>query len=260
MAGPVSRSAGARGLSQLHPRDPGAFPFSCRKAPERRRARLAVIGDIACDPTSDFSPVKVYDAVTDWKTAPARRGPWRTTRSTSLAIDNLPSLLPRESSERITRRSSCRRLRRSDAMDGGVWARARSRVRTPCEGGSDPPLHPGRKTPGEARKGRGQSPPSHARKHHIRSSSASANIEAHRLRPRLEERWSENMRTAQQVVGPWAPWPRPARSPPPRPSRRPFEGPTPESRTARQAPSPRLRSDGRERPEIPLRTIQARAP
>ena len=27
---------------------------------------LTVIGDIACDPTSDFSPIKVYDRVTDW--------------------------------------------------------------------------------------------------------------------------------------------------------------------------------------------------
>jgi saccharopine dehydrogenase (NAD+, L-lysine-forming) len=31
-----------------------------------------VIGDIACDPTSDFSPIKVYDRATDWD-APALR-------------------------------------------------------------------------------------------------------------------------------------------------------------------------------------------
>jgi saccharopine dehydrogenase (NAD+, L-lysine-forming) len=39
-----------------------------------------VIGDIACDPTSDFSPVKVYDAVTDWETpAAASTRPRRST-------------------------------------------------------------------------------------------------------------------------------------------------------------------------------------
>jgi len=28
---------------------------------------LTVIGDIACDPTSDFSPIKVYDRATTWE-------------------------------------------------------------------------------------------------------------------------------------------------------------------------------------------------
>ena len=58
--------------------------------------KLGVIGDIACDPTSDFSPIKVYDRATDWD-APALRvhdaPPLDVT-----AIDNLPSLLPVESS------------------------------------------------------------------------------------------------------------------------------------------------------------------
>ena len=55
-----------------------------------------MIGDIACDPDSDFSPIKVYDRTTDWD-APALRvhddPPLDVT-----AIDNLPSLLPVESS------------------------------------------------------------------------------------------------------------------------------------------------------------------
>ncbi|MEM9350807.1 MAG: saccharopine dehydrogenase, partial [Pseudomonadota bacterium] len=59
--------------------------------------KLAVIGDIACDPDSDFNPVKVYDRVTSWE-APALRvhdaPPLDVT-----AIDNLPSMLPKESSE-----------------------------------------------------------------------------------------------------------------------------------------------------------------
>ena len=58
--------------------------------------RLGVIGDIACDPTSDFSPVKVYDRTTTWAEPVLRT---RTDPPLDvMAIDNLPSLLPRESS------------------------------------------------------------------------------------------------------------------------------------------------------------------
>jgi saccharopine dehydrogenase (NAD+, L-lysine-forming) len=68
---------------------------------------LGVIGDIACDPTSDFSPVKVYDAVTDWET-PGTPRPRRTRRLTSW-----PSTTCRRScrakARRITPRSFCPR-------------------------------------------------------------------------------------------------------------------------------------------------------
>jgi saccharopine dehydrogenase (NAD+, L-lysine forming) len=57
---------------------------------------LRVIGDIACDPGSDFSPIKVYDDVTSWS-APARRV-YDHPPLDVVAIDNLPSLLPVESS------------------------------------------------------------------------------------------------------------------------------------------------------------------
>jgi saccharopine dehydrogenase (NAD+, L-lysine-forming) len=69
------------------------IPESARTA-ERT---LRVIGDIACDPDSEFSPIKVYDRTTSWE-APALRvhdaPPLDVT-----AIDNLPSLLPLESSQ-----------------------------------------------------------------------------------------------------------------------------------------------------------------
>ena len=66
-----------------------------------------MIGDIACDPTSDFSPIKVYDRATDWD-APALRVARHPPLDVT-AIDNLPSLLPVEISRRIMRRSCCRR-------------------------------------------------------------------------------------------------------------------------------------------------------
>ncbi|AXI48236.1 saccharopine dehydrogenase [Sulfitobacter sp. SK012] len=58
---------------------------------------LRVIGDIACDPDSAFNPVPVYDRATSWD-APALRV-HQTPPLDVMAIDNLPSLLPLESSE-----------------------------------------------------------------------------------------------------------------------------------------------------------------
>jgi saccharopine dehydrogenase (NAD+, L-lysine-forming) len=58
---------------------------------------LRVIGDIACDPASDFSPIRVYDRPTTWA-APALRV-HDSPPLDVMAIDNLPSILPVESSE-----------------------------------------------------------------------------------------------------------------------------------------------------------------
>ncbi len=84
--------------------------------------RLTVIGDIACDPTSDFSPIKVYDRATDWD-APALRmhdaPPLDVT-----AIDNLPSLLPVESSEDYAAQLLPSLLTLTD-LQLGVWGRAK---------------------------------------------------------------------------------------------------------------------------------------
>ncbi len=84
--------------------------------------KLTVIGDIACDPTSDFSPIKVYDHATDWD-APALRvhdaPPLDVT-----AIDNLPSLLPVESSEDYAAQLLPSLLTLSD-LQSGVWGRAK---------------------------------------------------------------------------------------------------------------------------------------
>ncbi len=58
-------------------------------------ARLSMISDVACDPFSEFNPLPVYDAPTPW-TMPfveVAGGKFVT------AIDNLPSLLPKEASE-----------------------------------------------------------------------------------------------------------------------------------------------------------------
>lgn len=74
---------------------PGTPVFVPESALSAQRS-LSVIGDIACDPDSDFSPIKVYDRVTTWETPALRVADAPVLDVT--AIDNLPSLLPAESS------------------------------------------------------------------------------------------------------------------------------------------------------------------
>lgn len=100
---------------------PGCPVFVPASATTDDRA-LRVIGDIACDPTSEFSPVKVYDEVTDWD-VPAIRVHDDPPLDV-MAIDNLPSLLPLESSIDFAEQL-LPHLTEIDAMDQGVWARAK---------------------------------------------------------------------------------------------------------------------------------------
>lgn len=101
------------------PGTPVFVPASARTAARR----LTVIGDIACDPTSDFSPIKVYDRTTTWE-APALRvhdsPPLDVT-----AIDNLPSMLPVESSEDYAAQLLPSLLALGD-LTSGVWGRAKA--------------------------------------------------------------------------------------------------------------------------------------
>jgi len=101
---------------------PGCPVFVPPSASAAQR-RLTVIGDIACDPTSEFSPIKVYDQTTTWDD-PAIRvhddPPLDVT-----AIDNLPSLLPVEASQDFARQL-LPSLLKLDELEAGVWALARA--------------------------------------------------------------------------------------------------------------------------------------
>jgi saccharopine dehydrogenase (NAD+, L-lysine-forming) len=98
---------------------PVFVPASAKTAPRQ----LTVIGDIACDPTSDFSPIKVYDRVTEWR-APALRVHAAPPLDVT-AIDNLPSLLPVESSEDYAAQL-LPSLLTLGSLHTGVWARAKA--------------------------------------------------------------------------------------------------------------------------------------
>lgn len=101
---------------------PGCPVFVPAEATDAKRA-LSVIGDIACDPTSDFSPIKVYNKATDWN-APVTRVATHPPLDV-MAIDNLPSLLPKESSEDYAAQLLPSLLTLKD-LTSGVWARAKA--------------------------------------------------------------------------------------------------------------------------------------
>lgn len=101
------------------PGTPVFVPLAAKTTPRR----LSVIGDIACDPTSDFSPIKVYDRVTTWD-EPALRVHDAPVLDVT-AIDNLPSMLPVESSQDYAGQL-LPSLLALDALDQGVWARAKA--------------------------------------------------------------------------------------------------------------------------------------
>ena len=101
------------------PGTPVFVPFSTPTDPRKLRA----IGDIACDPDSDFSPIKVYDRTTTWA-APIVRVHDNPPLDV-MAIDNLPSLLPRESSEDYAGQLFAH-LATLDQIDHDVWGRAKA--------------------------------------------------------------------------------------------------------------------------------------
>ena len=97
-------------------------PVFVPKSAVNAARKLAVIGDIACDPSSDFNPIPVYDRVTTWE-SPALRV-HDTPVLDVTAIDNLPSMLPRESSQDFAQQL-LPSLLAIGAADKGVWGRAR---------------------------------------------------------------------------------------------------------------------------------------
>lgn len=99
------------------PGTPVFVPTSAKVAARR----LSVIGDIACDPDSDFSPIKIYDQTTTWD-APALRVHDQPVLDVT-AIDNLPSMMPAESSDDFADQLLPHLLTLNDPQSG-VWTRA----------------------------------------------------------------------------------------------------------------------------------------
>lgn len=70
-------------------------PFINQELINEKRGKISVISDVSCDPNSDLNPIPIYEEITSWEkpTTEAAGG------INIIAVDNLPSVLPRESSE-----------------------------------------------------------------------------------------------------------------------------------------------------------------
>ncbi|MGY9011886.1 MAG: saccharopine dehydrogenase [Rhodobacterales bacterium] len=99
------------------PQTPVFVPASALSEPRQ----LSVIGDIACDPDSDYNPIPVYDRATTWHN-PALRV-HQTPPLDVMAIDNLPSLLPVESSQDYAAQL-LPVLTQLAKLDQGIWGQA----------------------------------------------------------------------------------------------------------------------------------------
>ncbi|MDX2485034.1 MAG: saccharopine dehydrogenase [Pseudodonghicola sp.] len=101
---------------------PGTPVFVPRAALSAPR-KLSAIGDVACDPDSDYNPVPVYERATTWE-APVVRVAENPVLDV-MAIDNLPSMLPVESSQDYATQLLPVLLTLED-LSGGVWGRAKA--------------------------------------------------------------------------------------------------------------------------------------
>lgn len=103
---------------------PGSPVFVPVEALSDPRA-LSVIGDIACDPGVPYSPIPLYDRPTDWEDPVLRVHD--DPPLDIMAIDNLPALLPLESTLDFAEQL-LPHLESLTAIEapGGVWARARA--------------------------------------------------------------------------------------------------------------------------------------
>lgn len=99
------------------PGTPVFVPASAKTAARR----LTAIGDVACDPDSDYNPVPIYDQATNWD-VPALRVHDDPPLDV-MAIDNLPSMLPLESSEDFAAQLLPTLLKIND-LGHAVWQRA----------------------------------------------------------------------------------------------------------------------------------------
>lgn len=109
---------------------PGTPVFVPRESLTAPR-KLTAIGDVACDPDSDYNPVPVYDRATTWD-APALRVATDPVMDV-MAIDNLPSMLPVESSQDYAAQLLPSLLTLTN-LDSGVWGRAAATYNTHIEG------------------------------------------------------------------------------------------------------------------------------
>ncbi|MHA5047044.1 saccharopine dehydrogenase [Streptomyces sp. SD15] len=102
-------------------------PFLTDKDLDEPGRRLSTLCDVTCDVGSPLNVLPIYDTTTDW-TRPVRRVRERPALDL-IAIDNLPSLLPREASVDFSAALSPQLL---EFEVGGPWGRCLDRFHQAC--------------------------------------------------------------------------------------------------------------------------------
>lgn len=87
--------------------------------------RLSVVADVSCDPSGEYNPLPIYQDCTTMEKPMVRLKPAQGSAPALdlIAIDHLPSLLPRESSEDFSNQMLPYLLSLKQ-LDQGVWQRA----------------------------------------------------------------------------------------------------------------------------------------
>ena len=98
-------------------------PFVTMESLSQDDRRLSVIADVSCDPYGSYNPVPIYDRCTTFDD-PCLEIIGGDRSLHLIAIDHLPSLLPRESSEDYGEQL-LPFVKTLDRIESGVWARAR---------------------------------------------------------------------------------------------------------------------------------------
>lgn len=109
------------------------------------KRRLSVVCDVSCDPTSPNNPVRIYDTWTSFSKPTVNvehdEGEKKGPPLSVIAIDHLPSLLPREASEDFCRDLLPSLLLLDRRHEAPVWVRAeklfREKVRSLDEEGEE---------------------------------------------------------------------------------------------------------------------------
>lgn len=104
---------------------PGCPRFVQTGDVDNSQRKLSVICDVSCDPLSPHNPIPIYDRVTTFND-PLIRVADEPAPLDVIAIDHLPSMLPREASVDYSRQL-LPALLNLDAPQEGVWGRALER-------------------------------------------------------------------------------------------------------------------------------------
>ncbi|MDJ0710781.1 MAG: saccharopine dehydrogenase [Woeseiaceae bacterium] len=99
-------------------------PFVTLESLSSDARRLSVIADVSCDPYGSYNPIPIYDRCTTF-TDPCLEIIGGDKPLHLIAIDHLPSLLPKESSEDYVEQL-LPYLKTLDDLESGVWERAKS--------------------------------------------------------------------------------------------------------------------------------------